>query len=65
MGTEIKTILGFHGTYDDMMPQRKKIVVRFTSDRYGETISLEDGEKIIGVPFEEVSKLIEKARKSK
>lgn len=65
MATVIKNIMGFHGVRDDIMPQRRKIVVRFTSDRYGETISFEDGEVIMGVPFEEVKKLIQKARKSK
>ena len=64
MGTEIKKITGFSGTKEDSMPHRREIVVRFTSDKYGETISLEDGSVIIGVPFEKVIKLIEKARKS-
>ena len=64
MGTEIKKITGFHGTKEDIMPKKREIVVRFTSDKYGETISLEDGNIIMGVPFEKVMKLIEKARKS-
>lgn len=65
MGTELKIIKGFHGGRKDTLPRRKNVTVRFTSDKYGETISLEDGENIIGVPFEEVEKMIEKARKNK
>lgn len=64
MGTELKIIKGFHGR-KDTLPRRKNVTVRFTSDKYGETISLEDGENIMGVPFEEVEKMIEKARKNK
>ena len=65
MGTELKTVKGFHGGKNDMLPRRENITVRFTSDKYGKTISLEDGENIIGVPFEDVEKMIKKARKSK
>ena len=65
MGTELKSVKGFHGGKNDMLPRRENITVRFTSDKYGETISLEDGEVMIGVPFEEVEKMIEKARKNK
>lgn len=65
MGTEIKTIKGFHAKEYDIYPTKTNVTVRFTSDRYGETISLEDGEGIIGVPFEAVQKMIEKARKNR
>lgn len=41
----------------------KQSIVQIASK--AETISLEDGENIIGVPFEDVEKMIKKARKSK
>lgn len=66
MSTEIKQIKGFAGgEKTGYMPEPKKITVRFTSDRYGETISVEDGEIMLGVPYEPVKKMIEKARKNK
>ena len=66
MSTEIKTIKGFAGgKRTGYMPEKKNVTVRFTSDRYGETISVEDGETMLGVPYEPVKKMIEKARKSK
>lgn len=65
MGTEIKMVNGFKGNVVDNIVIQKQIAVRFTSDKIGETISLEDGNVIIGVPFKDVEQLIEKARKSK
>lgn len=40
MSTEIKTVKGFAGgKRTGYMPEIKNVTVRFTSDRYGETIS--------------------------
>lgn len=64
MSTEIKTVKGFWGgKRTGYIPEMKKITVRFTSDKHGESLSIEDGETMLGVPFEEVEKLIEKARR--
>ena len=64
MSTEIKTIKGFAGgTRTGYMPEKNNVTVRFTSDEYGETMSIEDGEIMLGVPFEPIKKMIEKARK--
>lgn len=64
MSTEIKTIKGFAGgKRTGYMPEKKNVTVRFTSDEYGETMSIEDGETMLGVPFEPIKKMIEKARK--
>jgi hypothetical protein len=64
MSTEIKTIKGFAGgKRTGYMPEKKNVTVRFTSDEYGETMSIEDGEIMLGVPFEPIKKMIEKARK--
>ena len=66
MSTEIKTITGFAGgKRTGYMPEKKNVTVRFTSDEYGETMSIEDGEIMLGVPFEPIKKMIEKARKNK
>ena len=66
MSTEIKTIKGFAGgKITGYMPEKKNVTVRFTSDEYGEIMSIEDGEIMLGVPFEPVKKMIEKARKNK
>lgn len=66
MSTEIKTIKGFcGGKRTGYMPEMKNVTVRFSSDRNGETISIEDGEVMLGVPFEPVLRLIEKARKKR
>ena len=65
MSVEIKTIKGFIGYENEVIPQSEQVTVRFTSDRYGETISLENGNVMLGVPFETVQKMVEKARKNK
>lgn len=62
MRTEIKSINGMVTTESKTRPAR--IIVRFTSDHVGETLSLSDNDKImISVPFEAVKPIIEKARK--
>ena len=61
MGVKIKTIRGL--CYEEDVPKTKDIIVRFTSDKYGETISLDDGETMLAVDFKEVKAIIKKARK--
>ena len=62
MRTEIKSINGMVVTEKTMRPA--KVIVRFTSEHVGETLSLSDDDKImISVPFELVKPIIEKARK--
>lgn len=66
MGTEIKMTKGFvsrEGT--ESFPEEKTLTIRATSSMYGETVAIEDGKTILGVPFQEVEKLMEKARKNK
>ena len=47
-----------------MSMSRSVVTVRFTSDRIGETLSLQAGDVQITVPFEPVEELIEATRKS-
>lgn len=61
MATNIIKIKGFK-TNDKMM-YHENIIVRFTSDLNGETLSLQAGNVMIGIPFEMVEKLIKKTRK--
>lgn len=62
MNTQIKTEKGMAtgpNGYDG------NITIRFTSDSHGETLSLEGAETMITVAFEDVEKIIEKARKKR
>lgn len=64
MGTEIKQIDGYSVNKDkELSPE--KIIVTFKSDADGETIILKGGDVMIGAPFKEIAKMIEKARKRK
>lgn len=59
--TEIKALDGMIS--DGKERERRKIVVRFTSDNWGESISLEAEGRMLHVPFEPVQKMIDAARK--
>lgn len=62
MNTQIKTVKGMvigPNGYD------RNITIRFTSDSYGETLSLEGAETMITVAFEDVEEIIERARKKR
>ena len=59
--TEIKVLDGMIS--DGKERERRKIVVRFTSDNWGESISLEAEGKMLHVPFGPVQKMIDVARK--
>jgi hypothetical protein len=61
--TQIKEIDGY--TSDGESIARAKVVCRFTSNKLGESLSLQVGNVLIGVAFEDVEKLIEKGRKKK
>ncbi len=51
---------------DKKTSYKGKAIVRFTSDKLGETISLSNDETMmIVVPFEPVAELIEEVRKGK
>lgn len=41
------------------------ILVRFTSDSIGETLSLQHGDTMLSVPFEKLEPIIIKARKKR
>lgn len=59
----IKTVDGY--TSDGYSLEKRKITVRVTSDKRGETISLEDGTTLIGVTVKDVEYAINQARKGK
>lgn len=59
----IKTVDGF--TSDGYSLARKKVTVRVTSDKRGETLSLEDGTTLIGVTVKDIEYAISQARKGK
>ena len=61
--TQIKEINGF--VSDGKGMEGSKVVCRFTSDELGETLSLQAGNMLIGVAFEDIEKLIKKERKKK
>lgn len=64
MATNIKTMNGIKGDVSGVMI-KSKIICRFTSDKYGETLSLEDGKTLLIVDYKEVEKVINKGRKNK
>lgn len=59
MSTQIKKVKGLaiheNKSYGN-------VIIRFTSDELGETLSLEAAGTLIAVTFEEVEKVIKKAR---
>lgn len=59
MSTQIKKVKGLaiceNKSYGN-------VIIRFTSDELGETLSLEAAGTLIAVAFEEVEKVIKKAR---
>lgn len=59
----IKTVDGY--TSDGYSLEKRKITVRVTSNKRGETISLEDGTTLIGVTVKDVEYAINQARKGK
>lgn len=59
----IKTVDGY--TSDGYSLEKRKITVRVTSDKRGETISLEDGRTLIGVTVKDIEYAINQARKGK
>lgn len=58
--TKIKMIKGLVSNGYDLQP--KQVVVRFTTDSIGESLSLEANGMMILVPFEQVQKVIKAAR---
>lgn len=62
--TELKRVKGIITTNETMQPGY--VTVRFTSDHFGETLSLSDDDKImIAVAYEDIEKIIKKARGKK
>lgn len=59
----IKTVDGY--TSDGYNLARKKVTIRVTSDKWGETLSLEDGTTLIGVDVKDIEYAINQARKGK
>lgn len=59
----LKMIQGLISTQSNML-KPSKVVVRFSSDRIGETLSLSDENDtyMITVPFEEIERIIKKER---
>lgn len=60
MSTEIKRINGI--ITDGTKFKETSVIARFTSDRIGESLSLQVGEIMIAVPFGAVMPIIKKAR---
>lgn len=63
MSTAIKTVYGFWTDGEKL--EKGKAVVRVTSDRRGETLSVEANGMMISVAFEDVMRIVEKARKGR
>lgn len=61
--TQIKEIDGYASDGESIA--RAKVVCRFTSNKLGETLSLQAGNMLVGVAFEDVEELIKKGRKRK
>lgn len=62
--TEVKRVKGIITI--NKTTQYGYVTVRFTSDHFGETLSLSDDDKImITVAYEDIEKTIKKARKKK
>lgn len=61
MSTEIKMIQGLVSDKTGM--GKGRVICRFTSDKYGETLSLEADGVMITVGYGDVETLIKKARK--
>lgn len=62
MNAQIKTVKGMAmgpNGYDG------NVVIRFTSDNHGETLSLQGAETLIAVAFEDIEKIVEKVRKKR
>lgn len=59
----IKTVDGY--TSDGYGLEKRKVTVRVTSDKTGETLSLEDGRTLIGVGVKDIEYAIKQARKGK
>lgn len=60
---ELREIKGFIS--DGYAIKSAEVIVRFTSDETGERILLQTDDIMIGVPFEKVKKMIEKARRKR
>ena len=60
---ELREIKGFIS--DGYAIKSAEVIVRFTSDETGESISLQTDDIMIGVPFEKVKKMIERARRKR
>lgn len=64
MSTHIIDIQGYENDGENFIT--KSLVVRFTSDMSGETLSISNDENCqFIVPFEKIQTLIDKARKNK
>lgn len=59
----IKTVDGY--TSDGYSVARKKVTIRATSDKQGETLSLENGVTLICVDVKDIEYAINQARKGK
>ena len=59
-----KDVMGFIGdTSRSVFPKPCRIIVRMTSDKRGQTLSLAGANILIGIPLEEVSDIIKIAEK--
>ena len=63
MATGIKDMRGFVDTDDGLFDAA--ITVRYTNDEIGETISLQLGGIMLGVPFEKIRPLIAEAKRKR
>ena len=58
-----KTVDGFIADVRDVTPHMCKVAVRMTSDRLGQTVSLQAANIIIGIPIEAVTDIIKVVEK--
>ena len=64
MGTSIKTVNGM--VSDGYKADKSPLTIRFTSDRTGESLSLEyNGQIMLLVDYKDVENIVKKARKSR
>ena len=64
MGTSIKTVNGM--VSDGYKVGKSLLTIRFTSDRTGESLSLEyNGQIMLLVDYKDVEAIVKKARKSR
>lgn len=58
MSTKIKDVKGFYATKKTILPQQTDVVIRYTADYFGKSLSLEAMGIMIVVKYEDIEKII-------